>query len=68
MWLCSCVTCVEVEFHFLLSLLSWYRNTLWRLVRVNRSVRNLSARFRCLFERVGKCPIEAGVIVVEKMS
>jgi hypothetical protein len=33
---------------------------------VNRSVRDPPACFRCLFERVGKCPIEAGVIVVEK--
>jgi hypothetical protein len=36
------------------------------LVRVNRSVRNPVAWFRCLFERVDKSPIKAGVIVVEK--
>ena len=42
MWLCSCV---EVEFHFLLSLLSWYRNIFSCLVRANRSARSPSAWF-----------------------
>jgi hypothetical protein len=38
------------------------------LVRANRSVRNPSACFRRLFERVGECPIEAGVTVVGKKN
>ena len=59
----------EVEFYSSwLALLSWNREIVVLVVRVNRSVRNQPACFRCPFERVGKSPIEAGVIVIENMS